>query len=62
MEIIEIEFKNKKYSLEKSKLIYVLSKLENRNLNKITNDEMAVIFEKYDLYDEIFLANLNNIW
>ena len=33
-----------------------------RTAGKITNDEMTVIFEKYDLYDEIFLANLNNIW
>ena len=61
MENIEINFKNQKYFLERSKLIYVLSKLENRNLDKIADDEILVLFKKYDLYDEIFLTNVNKI-
>ena len=62
MKKIEIEFKNKKYYLEKDKLIFVLSKLENHTLDKISEDEIMQLFEKYGLYDEVFLDNLNRIW
>ena len=62
MKKIEIEFKNKKYYLEKDKLIFVLSKLENHALDKISEDEIKQLFEKYGLYDEVFLDNLNKIW
>ena len=62
MEKFEIVFKDRKYLLDKNKLIFILSKLENRNLDKISNKEILKLFEKYDLYNEIFLANLNKIW
>lgn len=62
MEKIEVVFKDRKYLLDKNKLIFILSELENRNLDKISDKEILKLFEKYDLYDEIFLANLNKIW
>ena len=58
---IKISFKNKDYEVETDKLVHILEKLENTTIKR-TEDEIMKLFEKYSLYDEVFLKEVNNLW
>ena len=55
---IEIKYNDKVYLIDKNKLLYVLSKLKN---TKIKESEIESLMEKYKLYDEYFLKNINKL-
>jgi len=59
---MEVTFKDKIYKLDNKKVIYVLSRLTNKNLDNINEDEIVKLMKKYELYDEIFLENINKLW
>lgn len=56
--MIELSYKNKLYKLDKENLLFVLSKFENR---KVNTSEIDKLMEKYKLYDEYFLENINKL-
>ncbi len=60
--LMEINIKNKIYKLEKEKLLYVLSQLSNIPINEIKDEEIELLMNKYKLFDELFLENINNLW
>ena len=53
--MIKISFNNKIYKIDKDKLLYVLSKLESKDVKE---DEIEKLLNKYKLYDEYFLENI----
>lgn len=56
--MIKIVYKNREYSIQKDKIIFVLSKLQKK---KIQESEILDLMCKYKLFDEIFLENINKI-
>ena len=58
---IRISFKNKDYEVETDKLVHILEKLENTTIKK-SEEEIMKLFEKYSLYDEVFLKEVNKLW
>ena len=62
MSVIKIKHEAKEFNIKIEKLIYVLSKLENNNNLKYENQEQIEnLMEKYELFDEYFLNNINKI-
>ena len=57
--MLTVEFENKKYFLEKNKLIYILEKLEQK---EVKEENIEELMNKYSLYDEEFLENINKLW
>ena len=57
--MLTVEFENKKYFLEKNKLIYILEKLEQK---EVKEENIEELMNKYNLYDEEFLENINKLW
>lgn len=57
--MIEIKFNKTKYSIEKSKIIRVLSKLNNSEM--ISEQDIEELMVKFGLYDEYFLENVNRL-
>ena len=55
--MVEIVFNGKKYHLDKEKLIFILSKLNN---SSIKEDEIEKLMKKYQLFDEYFLKQITN--
>ncbi len=53
--MIKIYHNNKVYSINKSKLIFVLSKLEDRKISELEIDE---ILKKFNLLDDEFLESV----
>lgn len=67
MKTITIKLENdntlKNYEVELEKLLYILSKLENNKTLKFESlAQIEKLIDKYKLYDEDFLSNINNIW
>ncbi len=59
--VIDVEFDGKIYGVEVEKLVYTLNILENEKINpKETN--LRKMLDKYKLYDDIFLTNVNKLW
>lgn len=58
---IIIHHKNKKYSVNIEKLNFVISSLEGKKVIIKDENDAKVYFEKYELYDEIFLNNIDKI-
>ena len=58
-EIITIHYGGKDYKIIKSKLIFVISKLTNRNVNN--ESELLSAMKQFELYDSYFLENINSI-
>lgn len=58
---IRISFKNKDYEVDTDKLVHILEKLENTTIKK-SEEEIMKLFEKYSLYDEVFLKEVNKLW
>jgi len=56
--MLYILFKNKIYKIKKEKLLQTLSKLNNKSIKE---DEITTLMQKYKLYDEDFLENINKI-
>ena len=56
--MIKIVYKNKEYLIQKDKVIFVLSHLQNA---KIKEEEIFDLMKKFQLYDENFLENINKI-
>lgn len=66
MNTIKIKFSNtdimQVFDVETDKLIYVLSKLENNDELKFESQEqIEKLMEKYGLFDEYFLKNVNKL-
>ena len=65
MTIIKIKHKTSKtiqdFNIKLDKLIYVLSKLENKKIKFESQEQIEVLMKKYKLFDEYFLANINNL-
>ena len=66
MNCIRIKYKilneYQEFDVEIKKLLYILSKLENNNDLKYENQEqIEKLMEKYNLFDEYFLKNINKI-
>ena len=57
--MLTILYEEKKYKIEKEKLIYILEKLEKR---EVKEEEIKLLMHKYCLYDEVFLKNINKLW
>ena len=55
---ILITHKNITYTINKEKLIYVLSKFKCADVKE---EEIMELMEKYNLFDRYFLANINKI-
>lgn len=67
MKTITIKLENdntlKNYEVELEKLLYILSRLENNKTLKFESlAQIEKLIDKYKLYDEDFLSNINNIW
>ncbi len=60
-DFIIISFKNIDYKINTKKLEAVLSYLENRNIVIQNKKQVSELLEKYKLYDEGFLENINKI-
>lgn len=61
---MKIDFKNKTYELEKEKVLVVLSKLcgkTEQTLNSLNEEDIKSLMEEFELFDEIFLENINKI-
>ena len=58
---ITIKFKDKSYDVNIENLLIVISKLENRKIFNLSNDEIHNYLKKYQLYDDIFFKNVNRI-
>ena len=56
--MIKISFNNKIYMIDKDKLKFVLTKLNN---GKVNDSEILELMNKYHLYDEYFLENINKL-
>lgn len=51
----------KSYDIEIDKLIFVLSKLENKKITFENLKQIEKLMKKYKLYDEHFLKNINKL-
>ena len=60
---IKHQFKDeiKSYDIEIDKLIFVLSKLENKKITFENLKQIEKLMKKYKLYDEHFLKNINKL-
>lgn len=59
--VVEITFKKVKYKIVLINLIYVLSRLENRELVFENEKQIKTLMKKYSLYDEVFLKSINRL-
>ena len=57
--IIEVEYQNKTYSVNIESFNRVLKYLVEEPAEISNLSELKAMLEKYHLYDEIFLANIN---
>ncbi len=60
-ETIEINLLGKDYEIDKNKLLYVLSALENKEITNCTKNQISELMTKYDLFDENFLKHINKL-
>ena len=56
--MIEIKYKHKVYKLDKAKLLKVLSKLTSC---EVKEEEIEPLMKKFNLYDDIFIKQINNL-
>ena len=56
--MFNITFNEKEYLIDEDKLIYVLERITQR---KVLREEICILMEKYCLYDEFFLENVNRL-
>ena len=60
---IKHRFGNKieSYDIEIEKILFVLSKLENKEINFESLEQIKKLMKKYKLFDEYFLKNINKL-
>ena len=56
--MVKIFFNNKEYIIEKEKIKFILSRLYDSEIN---DNDILVLMEKFQLFDEDFLNNLDKI-
>ena len=56
--MINITLNNKDYSIDKEKLLFVLSRIKE---DEVKDEEIMELMEKYCLMDESFLKNVNKL-
>ena len=59
--VLDVEFEGKTYGVEVDKLVYTLNILENNKINS-KEENLRKLLDKYELYDEVFLTNVNKLW
>ena len=59
--VIILSFDEKEYKIDLKKLIAFLSYLEGREITYIDNKQIEKYLEKYFLYDDVFLSNVNRL-
>lgn len=59
--VLDVEFEGKTYGVEVDKLVYTLNILENSKINS-KEENLRKLLDKYELYDEVFLTNVNKLW
>lgn len=60
-DIIEIRHNDQYYCVDKLKIIYVLSKLTNKNNSKSSDAKIIELMKKFHLIDKDFLTNINKL-
>ncbi len=60
-EKIIVELNGKSYSIVLFKLVYVLSRLENKKIALKGREDIDCLLNKYKLFDEVFLNNINQV-
>lgn len=55
---IKISHKNIVYTIRKNKLLYVLKKLNSKNIDEA---DILNLMKKYNLFDEYFLKTINKL-
>jgi len=58
---IDIEFEGKIYPVNLSIFSALISKLSNENIAINTKEEALKYFDYYELYDGVFLENINKL-
>lgn len=58
---LTLMFNDKKYEVEIDKLLVVLCALESKKINFESEEQIKALVEKYKLYDEYFLENINKL-
>ena len=58
---IVIPFEGKNYNVDCEKLEAVLSFLENKEVIIESDEQLSELLKKYDLYNDVFLKNINNL-
>ncbi|MBR3604642.1 MAG: hypothetical protein IKL52_01275 [Candidatus Gastranaerophilales bacterium] len=65
MNIIKIEHQSRNkiesYDIEIEKILFVLSKLENKEIKFESFEQIKKLMKKYKLFDEYFLKNINKL-
>lgn len=60
-DIIEIEFNGRNYNIDLNKIILVLCALNGKKIETRDKTYIKELMKYYDLYDEYFLENINNL-
>ena len=60
--IIIIKHKNIDYNIDRQKLVRVLEILLDRENISPTDEEINSLLTQYDLYDDVFLSQINELW
>ena len=61
-EFIEIIYNEKRYNISIENVSYVLSKLTQKDIKNIQQDEIIPLMKKYCLFDEVFLNEINDLF
>ena len=61
METIKISYQKQIYKLTPQKVFHILSILENKKCEHLSNEKVIKLLKKYKLLNDIFLNNINNI-
>lgn len=49
------------YDIKIDKILFILSKLENKNIKFESFEQIEKLMKKYKLFDEYFLDNINKL-
>ena len=57
--MITIDFKHKKYNIDKSKLLFVISKCSGKE--DIKDEEIFELMERYSMFSHNFLSHMEDL-
>ena len=60
-DVIILSFDEKEYKIDLKKLTAILSYLEGRKIVYESKEQIERYLEKYFLYDDVFLSNVNRL-